>query len=188
MAVIRSEYQVLYEARAIAKTEAPTSLTALMTQRLRWSLGMMQAGWKHLGATVEGRKLGLVALPDLAIFGYLMPLVAPLADLFLIILAIDFFANLDTAKQDYVEIITNPLIIAYMALPLLEVISTAIAFRLDPYEDRRLMLLIPIQRVFYRQVLYVSVIRALWRAATGSLANWGRITRVGFQFDLVKTT
>ncbi|MFG6621232.1 glycosyltransferase [Sulfitobacter sp. 1A05707] len=188
MSVIRSEYQVLYEPRAIAKTEAPTTLRALMTQRLRWSLGMMQAGWKHLGATAERRNLGLVALPDLAIFGYLMPLIAPLADLFLIILAIDFFANLDTTKQDYAEIITNPLIIAYMALPLLEVISTAIAFRLDPHEDRRLMLLIPIQRIFYRQVLYVSVIRALWRAATGSLASWGRITRVGFQFDLAKTT
>ena len=58
-----------------------------------------------------------------------------------------------------------------------------IAFKFDPREDRRLMLLLPVQRLFYRQVLYISVFRALWRAATGSLANWGRSTRVGFQFD-----
>jgi len=188
MAMIRSDYQVIYEDRAVATTETPRSLSALMTQRLRWSLGMMQAGWKHLGATVERRNLGLVALPDLAIFGYLMPLIAPLADLFLVLLVIEFFTNFGATDQDFASAITNPLIIAYLALPALEIASAFIAFRLDPTEDRRLLLLLPVQRIFYRQVLYVSVIRALWRAATGSLANWGRIARVGFHYDQAKLT
>lgn len=182
MAVIRSKYKVLYEDRAIARTEVPASLRGLMTQRLRWSLGMMQAGWKHLGATIEGRALGLVALPDLAVFGYLMPLLAPLADLFLVILIVEFVADFGTADE-HAKVIASPLLIAYLMLPTLEVLSAIRAFRLDPLEDRWLLLLLPLQRLFYRPILYISVIRALWRAATGSLANWGRMTRVGFQFD-----
>ena len=188
MAMIRSDYKVIYEDSAVATTETPTSLKALMTQRLRWSLGMMQAGWKHSGAIMERRNLGFVALPDLAVFGYLMPLVAPLADLFLVLLIIEFFANVGGADQNYVDIVANPLIVAYLALPTLEIISAIVAFRLDPKEDRRLLLLLPMQRIFYRQVLYIAVIRALWRAATGSLASWGRMTRVGFQFDQAKVT
>ena len=117
-----------------------------------------------------------------------MPLVAPLADLFLVLLIIEFFADSGAADQYYTGIVTNPLIVAYLALPALEIISAVIAFRLDPKEDRRLLLLLPVQRIFYRQVLYIVVILALWRAATGSLASWGRMTRVGFQFDQAKVT
>jgi len=188
MAVIRTNYRVVYEDRAIATTETPLTLKALMTQRLRWSLGMMQAGWKHLGSMVERRNLGRVALPDLAIFGYLMPLIAPLADLFLVILVLDFLTNFGDTGSGFRSIITNPLIIAYLALPVFEIASAMVAFKLDPREDRRLLLLLPIQRIFYRQVLYISVIRALWRAATGTLASWGRMTRAGFHFDQAKLT
>ena len=159
-----------------------------MTQRLRWSLGMMQAGWKHSGAILERRSLGGVALPDLAVFGYLMPLIAPLADVFLVVLLVEFVMTFGTAEQEYARIITNPLIVAYLALPALEVTSAVVAFKLDPKEGRRLLFLLPLQRVFYRQVLYISVIRALWRAATGSLASWGRMTRMGFHFDQAKLT
>jgi cellulose synthase/poly-beta-1,6-N-acetylglucosamine synthase-like glycosyltransferase len=183
MAIIRSDYRVVYEDRAIATTETPTTVKVLLAQRLRWSLGMMQAGWKHHGAIGEGRKLGLISLPDLAIFGYLMPLLAPLADLFLIIMLYDFFAGSDATAQVGAMATSGVVLLAYLVLPLFEVVTVAIAFKLDPKEDRRLMWLIPVQRVFYRQVLYFSVIRALWRAATGSLAKWGRASRSGFKFD-----
>jgi cellulose synthase/poly-beta-1,6-N-acetylglucosamine synthase-like glycosyltransferase/peptidoglycan/xylan/chitin deacetylase (PgdA/CDA1 family) len=186
MAIIRSDYRVVYEEHAFATTETPATVKSLMEQRLRWSLGMMQSGWKHQGAIIERRKLGLLALPDLAIFGYLMPLFAPLADLFLMILAVKFFSDYGTGSLDMAGLLHNPLVLAYLALPILEIITVMVAFRLDPKENRRLMLLIPLQRVFYRQLLYISVIRALWRAATGTLAKWGNATRVGYQFDEVQ--
>ena len=69
---------------------------------------------------------------------------------------------------------------------MLEIFTVFVAFRLDPKEDKRLMWYIPFQRVFYRQLLYISVIRAMWRAVTGSLAKWGRATRFGFTFDQEK--
>ncbi|MGJ8615284.1 MAG: glycosyltransferase [Sulfitobacter sp.] len=188
MAVLRSDYRVIYEERAIATTETPSTVKALLAQRLRWSLGMMQAGWKHQGAIIEGRSLGLVSLPDLAIFGYLMPLLAPLADLFLIIMIYGFFTGVGDPAQASTVTATGSVLLAYLLLPFFEIMTVAIAFKLDPKEDRRLMWLIPVQRIFYRQLLYFSVIRAVWRAATGSLAKWGRSTRSGFNFDHSKLT
>ncbi len=188
MAIIRSDYRVVYEERAIATTETPATVKALLVQRLRWSLGMMQASWKHSGAFGEGRMLGVLALPDLAVFGYVMPLLAPLADLFLIMLLYGFLSTVGDPAQAGIAATTGSILLAYMLLPLFEVITVAIAFRLDPKEDRRLMWLIPVQRIFYRQLLYFSVIRAVWRAATGSLAKWGRANRSGFNFDQSQLT
>jgi cellulose synthase/poly-beta-1,6-N-acetylglucosamine synthase-like glycosyltransferase/peptidoglycan/xylan/chitin deacetylase (PgdA/CDA1 family) len=189
MAIIRSNYRVIYEERAIAKTETPATVSGLLTQRLRWSLGMMQAGWKHLGAVIEGRRLGLVSLPDLAIFGYLMPLLAPIADLFLIILAVSYVSGWINGTEPVITTAVPPsLLLAYLILPLLELITVFLAFKLDPKEDRSLLWLIPLQRLFYRQLLYISVIRAMWRATTGSLAKWGHAQRAGFQFDQTRQT
>ena len=46
---------------------------------------MMQAGWKHRGAFRQGHPLGLIALPDLAIFGVFVNLIAPLVDAMLLV-------------------------------------------------------------------------------------------------------
>ncbi|MGB7241076.1 MAG: glycosyltransferase [Sulfitobacter sp.] len=187
MSVIRSGYRVIYDERAIASTETPASVKALMQQRLRWSLGMMQAGWKHKGAAPEGRALGLIALPDLAIFGYLMPLFAPLADLFLILVCVDYFTAPQTGAASETGFWSQNYLAAYLSLPFLELLTVIAAFRLDPTEDRRLILLIPFQRLFYRQILYVSVYWAFWRAITGSLARWGRAARVGYTFNIKRS-
>ena len=93
-----------------------------------------------------------------------------------------------TESQGYMELLTNPLLVAYLALPALEILTAVIAFRFDAKEDKRLLLLLPLQRIYYRQILYICVIRAIWRAATGSLASWGRMTRVGYKFDQAKLT
>lgn len=182
MAVIRSDYRVVYEEKALATTEAPRTIPGLLQQRLRWNLGMMQAGWKHLGAYREKRALGLVSLTDLALFGYLMPLLAPLADLFLVILAVGGIASLAGAAPVDFDVPTH-LLLAYLFLPTLDLITAMVAFKLDPKEDRRLLLLFPIQRLLYRPLLYISVYRSVWRALSGTLARWGSVARVGYRFD-----
>ena len=182
MAVIRSDYRVVYEEKALATTEAPRTIGGLLQQRLRWNLGMMQAGWKHLGAYREKRALGLLSLTDLALFGYLMPLLAPLADLFLVILAVGGVASLMGAVPVDFEVPTH-LLVAYLFLPTLDFITALVAFKLDPKEDRRLLLLFPIQRLLYRPLLYISVYRSVWRALSGTLARWGSVARAGYRFD-----
>ena len=47
MALCRAGWRVVYEERAKAWTEAPTTLEQLYRQRYRWSYGTMQAMWKH---------------------------------------------------------------------------------------------------------------------------------------------
>ena len=63
IAIQRAGWRVAYQDRAVAWTEAPSSLGDLWRQRYRWCYGTMQAVWKHRRAVVEGRGVGLVGLP-----------------------------------------------------------------------------------------------------------------------------
>ena len=145
---------------------------------------MMQAIWKHKGAVREGSGLGLFSLIDAVLFGFLMPLFAPLADLFLLLVGIGYFSHLLDGAPDAVQALPTYILLAYLTLPALDILTAVIAFRLDPYEDRRLLFLLPFQRLFYRQLLYFSVLRAMWRAATGRSAKWSRTKRASYQCDL----
>ncbi|WP_240778090.1 polysaccharide deacetylase family protein, partial [Nonomuraea basaltis] len=53
MAICRKGWRVVYEEKALARTEAPTSLRQLWRQRYRWCYGTLQAMWKHRRAVAE---------------------------------------------------------------------------------------------------------------------------------------
>ncbi|MDU8913817.1 glycosyltransferase [Aestuariicoccus sp. MJ-SS9] len=182
MSVIRSGYDVVFEETAIATTEVPSRLRDLILQRQRWSLGMLQTCWKHAGAAREGRALGLLTIPDLAIFGYLMPLLAPIADLFLLIALYSYFTA-DAPEASTVADVSHYVLIAYLALPLIDLVTLAATFAYERKESLRLLWLVPLQRVFYRQILYFCAISAFWRAISGRLVRWNKIKRVGHQFE-----
>ena len=178
ISVNRAGYRVSYEDKAVAYTEAPESVRMLMRQRLRWSLGMLQNAWKHKGAIREGRVIGLVSIPDLFIFGNLLALLAPIADLFLLSLITTYFTG--QWAGEFGAMATSALgtmLFAYLALPVLELVFAAYALSRDRDEKLWLLLLFPFQRFFYRQILYVSTIRALIRATTGGFASWGKHRR-----------
>jgi peptidoglycan-N-acetylglucosamine deacetylase len=189
IAVTRAGYRVTYEERAVAYTEAPGSIRQLLTQRLRWSLGMLQCAWKHKGAIKERRVIGLLAIPDLVIFGYLFPLLAPIADIFVVILLYNVLAGVWSGEVG-VAVTSMPthLLWAYLLLPMLDLATTAYALKTDRDESLGMLLLFPFQRFFYRQLLYFSVYRSLLRALTGSLAEWGRMKRFGTNGILVEAT
>ncbi len=70
---------------AVAWTEAPASLNALWRQRYRWCYGTLQAMWKHRGALIQrgaAGKLGRRGLVYLLLFQVLLPLLAPVVDVF----------------------------------------------------------------------------------------------------------
>ena len=46
-------------------------------------------------------------------------------------------------------------------------------------EDKRLLLLLPLQRLFYRQLLCLSTYRAIALALTGQLMRWRKAGRAG---------
>ena len=47
MAINLAGWQVVYAAKAIAWTEAPTTARSLARQRYRWCYGTLQAMWAH---------------------------------------------------------------------------------------------------------------------------------------------
>lgn len=80
IAVQRAGWRVTYQDRAIAWTEAPSSVGDLWRQRYRWSYGTMQAVWKHRRAVFEGRSIGLIGLPYALVFQVVVALLGPVVD------------------------------------------------------------------------------------------------------------
>ncbi|MFB6614428.1 bifunctional polysaccharide deacetylase/glycosyltransferase family 2 protein [Streptomyces sp. NPDC056367] len=167
MALCRDGWRVVYEERAIAWTEAPASLGALWKQRYRWCYGTLQAMWKHRGAlTQRGQagKLGRRGLLYLLMFQVLLPLLAPV---------VDVFAVFGLIFLDPVHIIG-----LWCAFLLLQTLMALYAFRLDGERPGPLWSL-PLQQFVYRQLMYLVVIQSVFTAIAGSRLHWQRMERYG---------
>ncbi|MFC0624647.1 bifunctional polysaccharide deacetylase/glycosyltransferase family 2 protein [Kribbella deserti] len=167
MALCRDGWRVVYEERAKAWTEAPASLSALWRQRYRWCYGTLQAMWKHRGALVQrgpAGKLGRRGLGYLLLFQVLLPLLAPV---------VDVFALYGLVFLDPVRIIG--LWLAFLGL---QAAMGFYAFRLDGERPGPLWSL-PLQQFVYRQLMYLVVIQSVFTALAGSRLRWQRMERYG---------
>ncbi|MEU1194728.1 bifunctional polysaccharide deacetylase/glycosyltransferase family 2 protein [Streptomyces sp. NPDC005813] len=167
MALCRNGWRVVYEEAAKAWTEAPASLNALWRQRYRWCYGTLQAMWKHRGAMVQGGaagKLGRRGLVYLLLFQVLLPLLAPV---------VDIFAVYGLVFLDPVRILG-----LWLAFLLLQLLMGLYAFRLDGERPGPLWSL-PLQQFVYRQLMYLVVIQSVFTALTGSRLRWQRMERYG---------
>ncbi|RXS70603.1 glycosyltransferase [Streptomyces sp. TM32] len=167
MALCRAGWRVVYEEGAVAWTEAPASLSALWRQRYRWCYGTLQAMWKHRGALVQrgaAGKLGRRGLVYLLLFQVLLPLLAPV---------VDVFALYGLLFLDPVRIIG-----LWLAFLLLQLLVGRYAFRLDGERPGPLWSL-PLQQFVYRQLMYLVVIQSVFTAVAGSRLRWQRMERYG---------
>ncbi|MEV6971922.1 bifunctional polysaccharide deacetylase/glycosyltransferase family 2 protein [Kitasatospora sp. NPDC093806] len=167
MALCRDGWRVVYEERARAWTEAPASLGALWRQRHRWCYGTLQAMWKHRGALRQrgqAGKLGRRGLLYLLVFQVLLPLLAPVVDVFAL----------------YGLVFLDPVRIAgiWAAFLLVQLLMGVYAFRLDRERLGPLWSL-PLQQFVYRQLMYLVVIHSVFTALAGSRLRWQRMQRYG---------
>ncbi|SEE86913.1 bifunctional polysaccharide deacetylase/glycosyltransferase family 2 protein [Streptomyces sp. Ag109_O5-10] len=167
MALCRAGWRVVYEEGAVAWTEAPASLGALWRQRYRWCYGTLQAMWKHRGALVQGGtagRLGRRGLVYLLLFQVLLPLLAPVVDVFAL----------------YGLVFLDPLRITvlWLAFLLLQMFMGLYAFRLDGERPGPLWSL-PLQQFVYRQLMYLVVVQSVFTAVAGSRLRWQRMERYG---------
>jgi cellulose synthase/poly-beta-1,6-N-acetylglucosamine synthase-like glycosyltransferase/peptidoglycan/xylan/chitin deacetylase (PgdA/CDA1 family) len=167
MALARAQWRVVYQDDARAWTEAPESLGALWRQRYRWCYGTLQAMWKHRGAMVQrGRagKLGRRGLGYLLVLQVLLPLFAPVVDLFAI----------------YGLIFLDPLWIValWLGFLALQMVMAAYALALDR-EPMRALWALPLQQFVYRQLMYLVVIQSVFTAIAGTRLRWHRMERYG---------
>jgi cellulose synthase/poly-beta-1,6-N-acetylglucosamine synthase-like glycosyltransferase/peptidoglycan/xylan/chitin deacetylase (PgdA/CDA1 family) len=167
MALCRDGWRVVYQEDARAWTEAPATLGALWRQRYRWCYGTLQAMWKHRGAVLQkgaAGKLGRRGLGYLFVLQVLLPLFAPVVDVFAL----------------YGLIFLDPLRIGVLWLLFLAVqfLMAAYAFRLDRERLGPLWTL-PLQQFVYRQLMYLVVIQAVVTAVAGVHLRWHRMERYG---------
>jgi cellulose synthase/poly-beta-1,6-N-acetylglucosamine synthase-like glycosyltransferase/peptidoglycan/xylan/chitin deacetylase (PgdA/CDA1 family) len=167
MAICRSGWDVVYEPRALAWTEAPSSLRQLWRQRYRWCYGTMQSMWKHKRSVVEpgpSGRFGRRCLLYLAFYQILLPLIAPVVDLAAI----------------YGLIFLNPASVAafWLGFTGLQLLACGYALRLDR-ERLRTLWALPLQIVVYRQLMYLVTIQSVMTALLGTRHRWQAITRTG---------
>ena len=166
MAIGRGQWRVVYAEHARAWTEAPSTLRGLWRQRCRWSYGTLQSLWKHRAAfwrPGEG-SIGRRALPYMLLFQVLLPLAAPLIDLF----AIYSILFLDPL----------PILAFWLAFNACQFALAWFAFGWDG-ESRRPLWSLPLQQLVYRQLMYLVVIDSVMVALMGTHLSWHRHARTG---------
>ncbi|HEX2318468.1 MAG TPA: bifunctional polysaccharide deacetylase/glycosyltransferase family 2 protein [Streptosporangiaceae bacterium] len=167
MAICRSGWRVVYEPRAIAWTEAPSSLRQLWRQRYRWCYGTMQSMWKHKRSVLErgpSGQFGRRCLPYLSFYQVLLPLIAPVVDLAAI----------------YGLIFLNPVSVAgfWLGFNALQILACGYALRLDR-EHLKTLWALPLQQVVYRQLMYLVTIQSVMTALLGTRQRWQAIAKTG---------
>ncbi len=182
MALLEAGYRVNYEDRALAYTEAPTTANGLMRQRFRWSFGVMQAVWKHKAAVKRKGALGWVALPNVAIFQVLLPLVSPFIDVMFVVGTISYFVDKYRHPETANPADFHKLVVYFALFMVIDFIASSIAFALErqqPGRKRDFLLLghVWLQRFAYRQLFSLVLIKTLKRAIDGRSFSWDKLER-----------
>ena len=178
LAVHRAGYRVVMAENARAYTEAPEKVWPFMSQRLRWTFGMLQVSWKHRGAVFEGRAVGYVSILDAIWFSVLTTILSPVVDLIMVIV-LGIIASRAVMGEPLLGDSATLFLAGYLGLTLIDILNTLATFRFERRFSLGLLLLTPLLRLGYRQLLYVCTIRAVWRALTGRLAVWNTLERTG---------
>lgn len=154
LAIKEAGFKVVYDDQAVAYTEAPGTLHELLKQRYRWTFGTMQAVYKHRRSlfNYHAGTLGLVGLPYLLFYQILFPLLGPFFDITMLI-------GLITHQYHLV-------VVSFLVYSALDLLTAALAFRLDSEPLRQLWILAP-QRLFYRQLMYYVIARSALQVLKG---------------------
>lgn len=166
LSLLKHGHRVKHEATALAYTEAPADLRSLLKQRDRWIYGTLQSLWKHRSALFshENRALGWIALPSMWVFQYGFQLVAPLADL--------VFLGALVGGQP------RSALLYYGLFLVVDYLAALHAFRLEG-ESPRVLVWLFLQRIIYRMIIMVVVIKAILTAIRGIPVGWNKLRRHG---------
>ena len=159
-------YRVTQDDEAIAYTEAPESLRALLKQRTRWVFGSVQVLWKHQFLLFNPRYgwLGMVLMPFTA-----TSIVVPLLFLpFVYALAI-------TAAHAYgLAVVLIYVLLFFVA----HFIVAAVGVWLMRERPSHL-LMIPIYRLIAEPLRIYLLYKALYTALKGTKLGWNKLIRTG---------
>ena len=166
MRILKQGYVIKNCADAIAYTEAPETLSALLKQRFRWSFGVIQSFWKNRDALFNKKYkfFGMVGMPNILVFQIILPLFSPLADLMMVI---GLFGDKPWHILTY-----------YIIFVLVDFLVSIIAFRMEKESYKKLVYIIP-QRFIWRQLMYYVLFKSIRKALKGEMSGWGVLKRTG---------
>jgi hypothetical protein len=126
----------------------------------------MQAAWKHRAALWRPgeERIGRRGLPYLVLFQIVLPLLAPLIDVF--------------SLYGIVFLDSRAVLGFWLTFNVLQLGLGWYAFRLDR-ESPRVLWAMPLQQFVYRQLMYLVVIESLLSALNGTRMHWRPIARSG---------
>lgn len=171
-AVLASGKKIIYEECGVAFTEVPNSLGNFVKQRVRWVYGTMQCLWKYKSFMfrLDRKVFGFIVIPNSAMFNIFLPLLFPFIDIAAIILL--FIGGLSVVIK------------SYLLFTVIDLLYTIHALKKEPKEDWWLLLLTPLQRLYYRPVMYYVVIKSFIRALRGTGGSWQKLSRTGSAEEL----
>ncbi|MDP2671681.1 MAG: glycosyltransferase [bacterium] len=164
--LLRAGFRVVYDKEAVSYTEAPTKISDLIRQRFRWTFGVFQTFSAHSNLIFRRRHgfLGWLVLPFTIFVQIPIMLLSPLMDLFAIFA---FF------------FISAKLVLIYLSLYLLtRLILGIVAFAFER-ESAWVLILMPLQRLYYQPILYISLFKALWALLKGAPVEWKKLDHEG---------
>jgi cellulose synthase/poly-beta-1,6-N-acetylglucosamine synthase-like glycosyltransferase/peptidoglycan/xylan/chitin deacetylase (PgdA/CDA1 family)/spore germination protein YaaH len=181
IAVQRAGYRVLFDASAIAWTEAPATVRGFAKQRFRWAFGTLQCLWKYRSMTFNPRygALGLVALPQAWLFQIFLTALAPVADLMLIWqLLFQSIAYLEHgAEFSNTNLVTVG--VYYAVFMVVDLLAALFGFCMERRENWNLTWWLMLQRFGYRQIMYYVLVRSISTALRGRFVGWSKLERTG---------
>ena len=173
MRFLRNGYIVRNCTDAISYTEAPETFKQFMKQRFRWSFGVMQCFWKHRDTVFNSKykNFGMIAMPNIFIYQIVLPILAPLADIILLL-------SLLMASLGIVVASIPHIIFYYFIFTLVDIAGAALAFAYEKENHLKLIWMVP-QRLIYRQMMYYILIKSINKAIKGEMQGWGNLKRTG---------
>jgi cellulose synthase/poly-beta-1,6-N-acetylglucosamine synthase-like glycosyltransferase/peptidoglycan/xylan/chitin deacetylase (PgdA/CDA1 family) len=166
LAMHKNNMRIIYEPKAIAYTEVPTTNRDFIKQRFRWIFGTVQCVWKYKTSLFSPTSfsLGWIILPNSIIFSAILPIVWPMIDTLVVVALI---------RGEWYGILY-----AYVPFLLIDITYTSLAL-LSEKGHWKLILFVPFQRIYYRFAIAFVLLYSIWKAIEGTSALWRNLERTG---------
>ena len=165
-------WQVEQADKAIAYTEAPETVDALLKQRVRWMFGTLQATWRHRNMVLRPKYgwLGMLIMP-MAVLTVLVPLV------FTPFITVVVFQML--AKQGILHVL-----MFFGLFSAIYGVMAAVALYLLKERPTHL-LMVPLYRLIYEPLRAYLLYASLGTALRGVRLGWNKLARTANMDEVV---
>ncbi|MBD3287515.1 glycosyltransferase, partial [candidate division KSB1 bacterium] len=159
-------WQIIYEPKAIAYTEAPESMYQLLKQRYRWTRGLLQSLKKHRERLFKPQENMLNSLVLWSMFyeAILWPSMNIFANLFLILVAV-FYG------------MSNLIPLWWLSIALLDIMAALYCVATEK-EDLKLIPYAFIYRLFFVLTIDITKVAATIEEFLGFDMTWGKLERI----------